>query len=207
VSADFLCWIPALALLPGSPAFQDRVQQLDDATNLPPTPAIVEFVHTLERRYPDLSQTENTVWADGPMLDDAHGGFIDFSVTWDHYDEVKPFVLSTAHRLRLDCYDPQVSRFYPAQGSEVSVKDAGAGPIANQAAAIKKARYVCRMSEAGQEGKWQANLVAHSDQRTVDEWHVWYGKSNTEPVCDVEKAYVRADGSTSCVVTKCAFAK
>jgi hypothetical protein len=72
-------------------------------------------VDSLTKRYPDLTETTETVWADGPMIRDANGQFIDFSVRSDAYERVAPFVLSTARRVGLACYDPQIYRYYPAK--------------------------------------------------------------------------------------------
>lgn len=200
MSADFLCWVPALALLPGSPSFFVRTDQLDSPPRFRPAHAIVEFVHALEERYPDAESTEETAWADGPMLNDANGGFIHFSVRWDYYKRVTPFVLSTAHRLRLDCFDPQSSRFYPVQGPAVSVPDNNP-PISNSAGAIEKAKKICRLKEPAQPGKWQVN--PGKGPKGQIEWHVWYGQTSAEPVCGFNGAFVESDGTTSCAVSVC----
>jgi hypothetical protein len=49
------------------------------------------------------------------MLNDANGGFIDFAVRWDYYEKVAPFIITTAHRHGLNCYDPQIYRYYPVR--------------------------------------------------------------------------------------------
>lgn len=49
------------------------------------------------------------------MLNDANGKFIDFSIRWDYYERAAPFVVKTARRFKLSCYDPQTAQFYPAQ--------------------------------------------------------------------------------------------
>ena len=117
MSANFWCWLPALGLLPGSPNFADRVAQIQESAHpQKPSTVIVEFVGSLLRRYPELTETQtNTAWADGPLLGDANGQFIDIGIRWDYYEKTVPFVVITAHHFGLDCYDPQDSRFYPAK--------------------------------------------------------------------------------------------
>ena len=70
-------------------------------------------------------------------------------------------------------------------------------PIKDAAAAIQKARYICRLEQPSRTGQWQAVLVK-------DSWHVWFGTSPAEPMCGFFGAYVEADGSfTGCVVSAC----
>jgi hypothetical protein len=80
MTANFWCWVPALALIPGSPGFLHRVDELHQLPAQPPATEIVQFVGNLEKRYPDLTEVgpdDNTAWADGPMLNNVNGGFID----------------------------------------------------------------------------------------------------------------------------------
>lgn len=119
LSASFWCWLPALGLIPGSPDFLHKVDELHQ----PPFPAasyvLVEFVDTLLKKYPDLADNpDETVWADGPLKRDISGQFIDMGIQWSGYEQAIPFVVLTAHRFGLNCYDPQVSRFYPASPSK-----------------------------------------------------------------------------------------
>lgn len=48
------------------------------------------------------------------MIRDANGQFIDFSIQWDTYGKIVPFILETANGSHLNCYDPQTEKFYPA---------------------------------------------------------------------------------------------
>jgi hypothetical protein len=114
MSANFWCWVPLLALSPTSPDFLHHVEAFHNAPFEKPAPQIVDFVHRLTKVYPDLAGTEiETAWADGPMLGDANGKFIDFSIRWDYYDKVASFVISTGHHSGLNGYDPQTSQYYP----------------------------------------------------------------------------------------------
>ena len=116
MSAGFWCWVPALALLPGSPGFLHRVDGFHQLPAKPPATEIVQFIGSLLKRYPDLTQVgpgDNTAWADGPLLNDANGGFIDLGVRWSYYAKVSNFVITTAHKHGLNCYDPQIYHYYP----------------------------------------------------------------------------------------------
>ena len=114
MSANFWCWVPFLALSPASPDFLHRVDSLHNAPFERPAPQIVEFVHRLTKVYPDLDASgAETAWSDGPMLGDANGAFIDFSIRWDYYGKVASFIVSSGHASGLNCYDPQTSQYYP----------------------------------------------------------------------------------------------
>ena len=118
MSANFWCWLPMLGLLPGSRDFSHRVEGIQEASPRPPATAIVEFVGALTKRYPELKEGQtNTVWADGPLLGDASGQFIDIGILWDRSEEAVPFIVLTANKFGLNCYDPQNSRFYPVKNS------------------------------------------------------------------------------------------
>jgi hypothetical protein len=114
MSANFWCWVPLLALVPGSPDFAQRVEKLHNPPFESPAPPIADFVYRLTNVYPDLDATgAETAWADGPMIGDANGQFIDFSIRWDYYDKVAPLIVSTGRAAGLNCYDPQTQEFYP----------------------------------------------------------------------------------------------
>ena len=207
MSANFWCWVPALALTPYSHDFLDRVDQLHRTPFQPPATAIVEFVGGLLKRYPDVSVADETAWADGPMLGDANGRFIDFSIRWDYYDKIVPFVVSTALRFHLDCLDPQTFQFYTAENPRgilvASLQAASEVPVTSEAMAIKKARDVCGLDDPADRSKqWHAVLIKNA--KFGDEWHVWLGKAQVETSCGSSGAVVKADGSyTSCEVTLC----
>jgi hypothetical protein len=198
MSANFLCWVPAIALLPSSPGFMDRVDEFDRQPAKPPAPAIVRFVNDLLKRYPDLTETRtDTPWADGPMIRDANGGFINFSIRWDYYDKITPFVTSAARRDGLNCFDPQTAEYYPASGTPyIIAKYAVRQPVADERAAIETARRVCGLEPSGS-GQWHAALAGSY-------WHVWFGPGETEPPCASESADIARDGGHSvCGVHLC----
>jgi hypothetical protein len=204
LSANFWCWAPALALVPSSPDFLHRVDGLHDAPFKPPAHAIVEFVNGLTKKYPDLNGSNNSPWADGPMIGDANGEFIDFSIQWDAYEHVIPFILLTARKAGLDCFDPQNNRYFPIAGNVRVVIPPGGGrtPVTNSTEAIDKARHVCRLDDVAPDQKhWHASLI--KNPKFGDEWHVWAG-DQPDPSCGSYGADVSADGySTACSVSLC----
>ena len=199
MSANIWCWIPALGLLPNSADFMHRVDEFDRRPAKPAAPGIVRYVDDLLKRYPDLSATTEveTPWADGPMIRDANGGFIDFSITWSQYDKVIPFVTSTAQRDGLNCFDPQTSYYYPATGQpHLIAKYATPEPVSDAKAAISKAQRVCALPSEGP-GHWHAVLAK-------DYWHVWFGLGGREGKCAFPDADIARDGrSAVCKMSLC----
>jgi hypothetical protein len=105
-------------LEPGSKDFQQKVETIHKYSQKPlPSDRMIELVDTLLAKYPDLTETEETVWADGSMKNNILGQFINMSIMWASYAEAAEFVISTAHRLGLHAYDPQDGSFYPAPSS------------------------------------------------------------------------------------------
>jgi len=73
----------------------------------------MEFVASLLARYPDLTDTDDTPWATGPLTEEISGNFINFAVSWSKYnDDLICFVIETAHSHGLHCFDPQSGSFY-----------------------------------------------------------------------------------------------
>jgi hypothetical protein len=114
MTAHLYCWAPDLDLTPSEADFHERVDALHRGPKPPRSPRLVRFVDELLTRYPDLMETENTVWGDGPLVGNILGDFINMSLIWSGYVEAAQFVIETAHKHGLHCYDPQTSTFYPA---------------------------------------------------------------------------------------------
>jgi hypothetical protein len=115
VSANFYCWESSLGLDPKGSDFLDRVEALHENAVQPPAPRPLAFVADLKARYPedDDGTAEDPVWAAGPLEGEIIGQFINFAVTWSSYAGVRPFIVETAHRNGLHCYDPQEGIFFP----------------------------------------------------------------------------------------------
>src|SRR5579862_9725981 len=112
MTAHLYCWAPGLDLNPQNPGFHERVWALHQMGKSPRSPRLVAFVEALLSRYADLTETEDTVWADGPLVNNILGDFINMSLIWPRYAEAVPFVVETAHKHGLHCYDPQTEEFY-----------------------------------------------------------------------------------------------
>jgi hypothetical protein len=115
MSAHLYCWAPSLDLDPEAPDFQDKLGALLEEEAPPaPSPRLVAFVEELLPRYPDLTETEDTVWAMGPLVNCIVGDFIDMPMTWSRCVEAVPFIIETALKHGLHCYEPQGGSFVPA---------------------------------------------------------------------------------------------
>ncbi len=114
MTAYLYCWAPSLTLHPEDADFHERVDALHRSPEQPRSTKLIAFVEALLARYPDLTETEDTVWGDGPLIGNILWDFINMSLVWSRYDEALPFIVETAHKHVLHCYDPQTDTFYPA---------------------------------------------------------------------------------------------
>jgi hypothetical protein len=84
MSAHLYCWAPSLGLDPEAADFQDKLGALLEEEAPPaPSPRLVAFVEALLTRYPDLTETEDAVWAMGPLVKCIVGDFIDMPMFID----------------------------------------------------------------------------------------------------------------------------
>ena len=113
MTAHLYCWVPDLDLAPSGADFHERVRALHRSPQPARSPRLVSFVNELLARYADLTETEDTVWGDGPLAGNILGEFINMSLIWSRYVEAAPFVIEIAHKHGLHCYDPQAGTFYP----------------------------------------------------------------------------------------------
>lgn len=97
-------------------AYQLLVERLESGdTDAPPSPRITAYVEALLDRWPDLTEAggEESPWADGPLISNAFGAAIYFSMVWSRADEVSAFAAQLAERHGLVCYDPQSETLLP----------------------------------------------------------------------------------------------
>lgn len=109
MSADICAWDPLINLDPAAPDFFARLKKYSDPrTRKQPTPRMQQFVAMLLKKYPDLSADTavQTAWADGPIIDDANGGFIHVSMIWPLYEEAANFFVQQAMIIGFVVYDP-----------------------------------------------------------------------------------------------------
>ena len=107
-----MCWEPSLEIHRSNPAF---IQQLESAqaSKDPASEKLLKFVSELTARYPDLTVTDDTPWATGPLTGEIGGRFIHFVISWSWYKStLVGFVVQTGHSVGLHCYDPQTDIFY-----------------------------------------------------------------------------------------------
>lgn len=115
MTANLYCWMPSLDLDPEASDFQDKLGALLEEEAPPaPSPRLVAFVEALLTRYPDLTETEDTVWAMGPLVRCIVGKFIDLPMTWSRCVEAVPFITETALKHGLHSYEPHGGSFIPA---------------------------------------------------------------------------------------------
>jgi hypothetical protein len=111
LTAHFYCWEPTLDINPKRSDFQQRLREAQDQSGT--SSKLLEFVATLRAKYPDLTDTEGTPWATGPLAGEITGNFINFAVSWSWYnDALIAFIVEAAHSHGLHCFDPQSGRFY-----------------------------------------------------------------------------------------------
>jgi hypothetical protein len=100
-----------LDICPKRSDFKQRLQEAQDqsgsSTNL------LRFVAALQAKYPDLTESDDTPWATGPLTGEISDNFINFAVSWSWYNEdLISFVVETARSHGLHCFDPQSNEFY-----------------------------------------------------------------------------------------------
>jgi hypothetical protein len=80
-----------------------------------PTASIGAYVDTLLARWPDITANdgEQSPWADGPLINNAFGDAIYFSMVWSAADEASAFAAQVAESHGLVCYDPQIEALRP----------------------------------------------------------------------------------------------
>jgi hypothetical protein len=122
MTAHLYCWHPELNLLPTDRTFLDRIGALYERRQVPPAFQLIAFVEDLLERYPDVTESEDTVWADGPLDGNIIDEFINMSLIWSRYEEAVPFVVATAHKHGLHCYDPQTGDFYPVHHQDREIR-------------------------------------------------------------------------------------
>lgn len=87
-------------------------------TDGPPTTAIATYVDALLARWPDITSDggDDSPWADGPLINNAFGNPIYFSMVWSAAEESSAFAAELAESHGLVCYDPQTEVLRPSSG-------------------------------------------------------------------------------------------
>ncbi|MGN6694787.1 MAG: hypothetical protein ACTHN0_11490, partial [Aquihabitans sp.] len=79
------------------------------------TPAIVAYVDALLARWPDITTDggADSPWADGPLINNATGPVISFSMRWSAAEDASWLAAELAQTHGLVCFDPQAERLRP----------------------------------------------------------------------------------------------
>lgn len=87
-------------------------QYIDADVEHPPTPDIVTYVDLLLRKWPDLPDDTDDIspWAAGPLIGEAAGPIIYFTLRWSMAEVASAFAVEKASVLGLVCFDPQQNR-------------------------------------------------------------------------------------------------
>jgi hypothetical protein len=107
-----MCWEPSLVIDHSSPSFRQQLSAAQASTD-PPSAKMLAFVARLTATYPDLTTTDDTPWATGPLTGEISGRFIHFPISWSWYkSSLIAFIVNTGQSVGLHCYDPQSGIFY-----------------------------------------------------------------------------------------------
>jgi hypothetical protein len=86
-----------------------------------PTPPVFQQLHDrLTARYPCMcsvpeDQVDDTVWSDGPLINDFLHRAAVLGISYSRVDEVLPFLIETANDLRLVVFDWATASIYRAE--------------------------------------------------------------------------------------------
>ncbi|MHA3704184.1 hypothetical protein ACXR2U_18590 [Jatrophihabitans sp. YIM 134969] len=96
--------------------YERIVNELEAGDPATPTAPIVAYVSALLERWPDITTEagDDSPWADGPMIANASGSWIYFSMVWSRAEEASRYAADLAARQGLVCFDPQTERLRPA---------------------------------------------------------------------------------------------
>ncbi|WP_328877689.1 hypothetical protein [Streptomyces sp. NBC_00299] len=86
---------------------------IDTDVEHPPTDRIPQYVAALLKRWPDLTVVEEedvSPWSTGPLIGEARGPLIYFSMVYSMAKEVSAHAAQVASSLGLVCYDPQIQQ-------------------------------------------------------------------------------------------------
>jgi hypothetical protein len=93
----------------------DRLET-GDGELAPISDRIRAYVAALLAKWPDITEDDgaDSPWADGPMINNAFGECIYFSMVWSRAEEASEFAARVAAQHGLVCYDPQAENAAPA---------------------------------------------------------------------------------------------
>ena len=122
VSYDLAVWVgaPQQSDADASSVYEQMMERMEAGEpEVEPSPAIRAYVEALLQRWPDITDDadEDSPWADGPLMANAVGDTIYFSMVWSRAEEASAFASRLAEEHGLVCYDPQSETLRPHQTS------------------------------------------------------------------------------------------
>ncbi|MBF4769537.1 hypothetical protein ISU10_17350 [Nocardioides agariphilus] len=96
--------------------FEDLMERRESgADSHEPSLRIRSYVEALLKRWPDITddEGEDSAWADGPLIDNAFGNAVYFSMTLGRAEQASEFAARLASQRGLVCYDPQTESLRP----------------------------------------------------------------------------------------------
>jgi hypothetical protein len=80
-----------------------------------PSPAIRAYIEALLKRWPDITEDagEDSPWADRPLIGNAFGDAIYFSMVWSRAKQASDIASQLAAEHGPACYDPQSEALLP----------------------------------------------------------------------------------------------
>jgi hypothetical protein len=86
----------------------ERLVDLTEDREIPPTPKIRRYVDALLGHWPDITEEgdENSPWIDGPLMNDANGPLFVFGLANHLGEEPFTYCRELAREHGLICFDP-----------------------------------------------------------------------------------------------------
>ncbi|MGY0069535.1 hypothetical protein ACWZEH_22650 [Streptomyces sp. QTS137] len=91
-------------------------RHIDTDEEFPPSSRIAEYVAGLLARWADLTEDEEedtSAWSTGPLIDEAAGPFLYFSMRYGMAEEASAYAADLAASMGLVCFDPQAGVLRP----------------------------------------------------------------------------------------------
>ncbi|GGQ33473.1 hypothetical protein [Streptomyces roseolilacinus] len=88
---------------------------IDSEVEEPPSERIAAYVAALLERWCDLPEDEEDTspWSTGPLIDEASGPLIYFTMRWSMAEEASAYAAAVAETMGLVCFDVQQDRLRP----------------------------------------------------------------------------------------------
>ena len=89
--------------------FEELMDRWHEEEQSPPTPRVAAYVDSLLQRWPDITTEEgdDSPWGDGPLINNASGPIVYFSLVWSRAEEASAYAADLAAAQELVCFDPQ----------------------------------------------------------------------------------------------------